>query len=188
MDHFIDIAKKQFPNIKMYPVANYHSIDNFVQHESCETNDVQILYDGEVGSQDIGHAICINYQASSQNVLVYDSQMSEKLEPKQEEIIRKLYPFKKGIVFKKPKTTQGLIHTDPIFTIMYATMLLLNTDPSKNDLKLNTVFGEEALYMRLHILDMFANEKLSLMKNEHKIRTMISNITAPSCLNSRVKE
>lgn len=107
MDYFIEIATKQLRNIKMYPVGTYHSIEQFKEHNSTKTNDVQILYDGEIGSKQEGHAVCIYYQASSQNVLVYDSLVANKLDSTHMRIIRRLYPFNKGIVFQTPKFVQG---------------------------------------------------------------------------------
>lgn len=166
----------------MYPVG----IEKFEEHNSSKTKDVQVLYN--VKSEELSHAICIFYQPSNQKVLVYDSLMKNKLEPRQKEIISQLYPFKTDIVFMKPKTIQGYTHqTDAVFAMIYATMLLLGNDPCNHDFKLNTVSGDETLYMRLHILNMFANRKLSLMKNEHKIHTIISKIAGSSCINPKVK-
>lgn len=149
----------------MYPIDAYHFIEKFTEHNSSK-NDIQILYDGKPGSKELGHALCLFYQASSQQVLIYDSMVTEKLDLTHKKIIRKLYPFNKGIVFQQPKFVQGKTITCKIFAIIYATMLLLGKDPDKNDFKLNIVTGEETLYMRLNILNMFVNRKLSLAENK----------------------
>lgn len=185
MDYFIDIARKQLSNIKMYPVGTYHSIEQFEQHNSSKTDDVQILYDGEVGSKELGHVLCIYYQASSQNVLVYDSLVTLQLDSTHEVIIRKLYPFNKGIVFEQPKFVQGRTQSCAVFAIMYATMLLLNADPSKIDFKLNKVSGEETLYIRLHILNMFVKQKLFLIEDKQHSGSRFRKIA--SCISPKVK-
>lgn len=186
MDYFIEIATKQLRNIKMFPVGTYHFIDRFEQHNSSKTNAIQILYEGEIGAKDLGHAICIYYQASSQNVLVYDSLVTHKLDSTHKKIIRKLYPFSKGIVFVQPKFLQDNSKTCAVFAIMYATMLLLGDDPCKNDFKLNTISGDETLYMRLHILKMFVRQKLVLSEDKHYSTSMISKIAG--CITPKVKK
>lgn len=118
------------------------------------------------------HAMCIYYQASSQNVLIYDSMdpmiYKNSLDPTQKKILNILYPFKKEIHFIEPKTYQDQSPSCAIFAIMYATMLLLNKDPAKIEIKLNHIHGDDTLHMRLHILKMFAERKLTLMDEMKK--------------------
>lgn len=156
---------EQFPSIRIYNLFSYScSAMHFESHRSSEINDVQI-FSGETGPSDEPHAICVYYQASSRNVLVYDSSMFERLTSKELEIIDKLYPFKKEIIFMKSKTLQSVTPTCAVFSTIYANMLLLGSDPSEHSFKLNEVYGDDTLYMRLHILNMLANRKLTLMKN-----------------------
>lgn len=163
INFFIKLAIEQFPKIKMYSIDDFDSVDNFKSHNSSKKNDVQISY-GYMRPRTNPHAICLFYHADSKEVRVYDSSMFEKLDSKQLEIIARLYPFNKGIVYKTPKTRQGFNPTCGVFATIYATMLLLGIDPEKTEIKLNRVHGDETLYMRLHILNMFGNRKLTLMK------------------------
>lgn len=163
IDFFTKIAMEQFRKIKMYSINDFHSVDSFKPHSSSKKNDVQISF-GYMRPRSNPHAICLFYHADSKEVRVYDSSMFEKLDSKQLEIIAKLYPFNKGIVYKTPKTRQHLTNTCAVFAIIYATMLILGDDPEKTEFKLNRVHGDDTLYMRLHILNMFANRKLILMK------------------------
>lgn len=64
------------------------------------------------------------------------------------------------VIFIKPKTVQNDNTSCGLFTIAYATTLMLNEDPTKFSLKLNNIRGDQGLYLRLHILKMFANRKL----------------------------
>lgn len=165
MDLFIEIAMEQFEYIKMYPVTTFHSKEKYLPYNnSSKTDDVQILYSGEIGAKGPGHAICIYYHASTQKVLIYDSAMNNELDPNGEEIIRKLYPFNTGIIFRTPKTQQGEARNCAVYAIIYATALLLGTDPIEFAFRANYVYGEDGLYMRMHILNMFANRKLVLMQ------------------------
>lgn len=171
----------------MYPVTAYHSIEKVKQHSSSKTNDVQIFHDGEIGAMDLGHITCIYYQASSQKVLVYDSLLTHKLNSIQKEIIRKLYPFNKGIEFETPKFLQDKTQNGcGVFAIMYATILLLNADPSEIDFKFNTVLGDTTIYMRLHILNMFVKQKLFLIEDKKHSTSMFSKMVG--CISTKVKK
>lgn len=163
IDFFADLAMEQFPGIKFYYLHDYDDVLNYKPHSSTTINDVQILY-GFPGPYEGAHALCIYYQASSQNVLVYDSSTFENLDPTQRQIVDRLYPFKRDIVYVTPKTRQDETPTCAIFSVIYATMLLLGYDPVDYGFRLNELYGDDTLYMRLHILNMFANRKLTLMK------------------------
>lgn len=147
----------------MYRLSDYKMVKNYKPHQSSEIDDVQILYSSSMGPNHEPHAVCIFYQASSKNVLVYDCAMYRTLDPNQLAIVNRLYPFKNEIKFAIPKTIQGKNKAGGPFVIMYATMLLLKIDPDNTAIRLNNVHGDEALYMRLHILNMFANRRLTSM-------------------------
>lgn len=153
---------KQFPGITMYPIDYSKTVEKFQPHKSSQIDDVQILV-GIFGPSECAHAICIYYQASSQNVLIYDSldpmiYNKNLLHSTQKITIDILYPFKKDIIFVEPKTYQTESPSCAIFA-----MLLLKEDPGITKIKLNHVHGDDTLYMRLHILKMFAARKLTLM-------------------------
>lgn len=97
---------EQFPRIKMYPTATYHSVHDFEPHNAIRSNDVQIFYSGKLDSTIAGHAVCVYYHAYNQKIIVYDSIMS-KLDPTHRKIIAKLYPYNQGIEYEEPKSLQG---------------------------------------------------------------------------------
>lgn len=164
IDLFANIAMEQFPGIRFYHVIDYYSTRDFKPHRSSKINDVQIFI-GNTDINDGAHAICVYYEASSKNVLIYDSSMWKRLDSKQLEIIDTLYPFKNDIVFMEPKSLQFDAPTCAVFSTIYANMLLLGSDPSKVGFKLNEVYGDSTLYMRFHILKILSNRKLTLMEN-----------------------
>lgn len=147
----------------MYYLDAYDSVENFTPHKSKEANDVQIVYTGGLDRSVPGHVICMVYNATRQTVRLYDSRMRIKFTPKLLHIIHRLYPYNKGISIKKPIATQGNSDTGAIFSIIYATMSLLGQNPAKDPIYLNQVHGDKTLYMRMHIMNMFANRKLALM-------------------------
>lgn len=153
---------EQRKEIKMYRLFDYKKVHNYKPHKSIDIDDVQILYSPSMGPKEEPHAVCIYYQASSQNVLVYDCAMYNSLDPNQLKIVNRLYPFKKEIIFMQPKTVRSDRLCGP-FVVVYATMLLLKGDPAKIPIRLNHVHGDETLYMRFHILNMFANRRLTMM-------------------------
>lgn len=155
----------RLPNTKKYRLNAYENVQNYKPHRSSEIDDVQILYSQGMRPNHGPHALCIYYQASSQTVRVYDSAMYKSLDPTQQIIVERLYPFRKDIDFIEPKSRQHKTPTCGIFAIIYANMLLLGADPADTEFKLNNVHGDDTLYMRLHILNMFVNRKLALMEN-----------------------
>lgn len=158
--HFITIVSEQLPEFKLYEVPNYHNVGNYKPHLS-KTDDVQILY----GEGAVGHVICIEYKASSRTLHVYDSLMQKTLDTTQLTIIQRLYPnVNDRIVYEQPKTIQTDNTSCGVFAILYATTLMLKKDPVDTAFKLNNVHGDETLYMRIHILKMFAHRKLQLFQ------------------------
>lgn len=156
-------------NITMYPI-NVPGKVQYKEHYSKDVDDVQILFDYiPLGCQDVagnsisGHTKCIHYKASVQKVYVYDSGLSGTLSQSERQIINILYPFNKGFSFKRPKTVQDCHYpTCVIFSIAYATMLLLGENPTEEEIRLNEVHGDETLYMRIHLLNTFVNRKLKI--------------------------
>lgn len=129
-------------------------------HSSNDTDDVQILFGGS-GGESIGHWICINYKISNQNIYVYDSFYGQHLNPTQEKINFLLYPYHQDVVYVDPKTYQKGATSCGIFAIFYATNLLLGKAPENIKPKLNHVYGDQSLYMRLHVMRMFASRQLA---------------------------
>lgn len=163
IDYFLEIAMEEFPHLKMYRRhRNSSDYEHYQLHESADIDDVQILFGGSSDPSVMGHWFCIRYEATSRKVLVYDATMKDILEPIHRKIIHRLYPYRSGIAFRKPKTIQTDETSCGLYSIIYATTIILGEEPAKYDLKLNYVLGDESLYMRLHILKMFAHRKLAL--------------------------
>lgn len=160
--HFITIVSEQLSEFKLYHVLNYHRVEHYKPHLN-ESDDVQILYGKGTDKGAIGHVICIRYRASSSTLHVYGSLMKKTLDPTQLKIIHRLYPkVNNRIIYKQPKTLQTDNTSCGIFAILYATTLMLKKDPVDTAFELNNVHGDQTLYMRMHILKMFAHRKLTL--------------------------
>lgn len=126
-------------------------------------NDIQILFGGAGGEDNIGHWKCIQYRADTRKVYVYDSLYSTMVDEVQQNIIFHMYPItEEDIIFVKPKYLQSGATSCGIHSIFYATTMLLGKDPSEVKVKINEIRGDKSLYMRLHVLKMFANKKLAL--------------------------
>lgn len=163
INYFVDIVNEHFNAQRMYYEFNYQIIDNYNPYNSTEIDDVQILYGGIVRIGAVGHWICTYYKASTQQLYVYDSLNRKFLTPVQNVIVRRLYPQRKGhIIYAKPKDTQRDDTSCGMFSIYYATTLLLEQNPEDINIKMNHVYGDSSLYMRLHLLKMFANRKLAM--------------------------
>lgn len=133
---------------------------NLKVHSSNVTDDVQILFGG-AGGERIGHWICINYKVSNRNIYVYDSLYGKHLNPTQKEIALLLYPYHQNVVYVDPKYYQKDGTSCGIFSIFYATNLLLGKNPARIKPRLNNVYGDKSLYMRLHVIRMFVNHQLA---------------------------
>lgn len=167
---FTKIAMKQLDNITMYPLNVFGNVQ-YKEHYSKTVNDVQIIFDyiksvrhDVAGNLIYGHSKCIYYKASVKKVYVYDSAMTKNVTQREGQIINILYPFNKGILFKRPKIVQDHHPTCGIYTIAYATMLLLGQDPTKTEIRLNEVHGDKTILMRIHLLNMFVNRKIKSFK------------------------
>lgn len=161
VDRFAKLVRDE-TNMKMYPVDDQGKV-KFRKH-NISNDDVQILYGLGFDANDPneGHAICIYYRAFTQRIEVYDSAQHGWLSGEQLNAIRKLYPKNTPIDFKVPRTVQGHSPTCAIFATAYATMLILNHDPEQTPISLNTIYGDDTLFMRIHLLNMLANRQLAL--------------------------
>lgn len=147
---------------------------------SKRKDDVQILYSGpneqtsdtgaDVELGGVGHWVCIHYQAATRTIFVHDSLFLKHLSPHQMDVIKILYPKRKGeIIFVPPKYTQTEYISCGLFAIFHATTILLGLDIEHCDLALNYVNGDTTLYMRLHVLKMFANRQLDVFPSSEDI-------------------
>lgn len=165
INHFVAVVNDEKLNYHMYYEFNFQmrhepEFSNLKVHSSNNTDDVQILFGG-VGGESIGHWICINYKVSNQNIYVFDSFYGKHLNPTQEEIAFLLYPYHQDVVYVDPKFYQKDVTSCGIFAIFYATNLLLGKNLANIKPRLNNIYGDQSLYMRLHVMRMFANHQLA---------------------------
>lgn len=168
--YFTDIVNEQFQTQKMYCEMNYLLVmDKYKPYISKEKDDVQVFFGSLISfkSTGINPWICTYYKASTRKLYVYDSLYRKYLNKSQQEIIKHLYPKRQGkIIYVKPKNIRIDGKSCGLFAIFYATTLLLGQKPEDSDIKINDVYGDPGLYMRLHILKMFANRKLALFSSK----------------------
>lgn len=82
----------------------------------------------------------------------------------QEDFINKQFPDRTGpILYEESTTAYAMPAASGIYAMIYATTLLHGKDPAKITFKLNYGYGDECLFMRLHLLKIFANKKLDVM-------------------------
>lgn len=167
IDMFTDLVT-EVTSKKMYHLDT--DLNDYQTHSPRTIDDVQLIYGTYFHNTQYWamihvtyHSVCILYKAISRTVHVYDSAMDYRLDDRQLNIISELYPYNLGIIFERPTALQNHHPTCAIFAITYATMLLLGADPKNTSIRLNKVHGDETLYMRMHILNMLATRKLSLM-------------------------
>lgn len=79
-------------------------------------------------------------------------------------MIHKQFPEKSlPIIYEKSKTSPPEPSATGVYAMIYAATSLMGEEPSKIKFKLNHGHGDKSLYMRLHLLKIFANRRLSAM-------------------------
>lgn len=159
---FVEIANEQFPTRKMYHEFKMRDLDNY-EAVGENNDDIQILSNGEMERDVVGHWICVRYKGATQTVYVYDSLFRKRLNMEQKEIIQQLYPKRNGsIVYFQQEYVQTDYTSSGIFAMFYASILLMGEDPKTHAISLNHVIGDPSIFMRLSLLEMFANHQLAL--------------------------
>lgn len=160
----IDIAFNQNPEL----------YELFVKPRT-DTDDVQVFYGGALNRANaIGHYICVFYKHSERRVYIYDPLMLKTLLDTQRKIINYLYPMAKYLRYVKPKTKQPDSTSCGVFSIAYATSLILGKDPKHTPLKLGRQ-GDRSMAMRDHLKKILQDEKLSLFPQVRKVRFTENN-------------
>jgi len=171
VDKFIALANSQKSGNQMIsticaqdPTEEYE----FYKQTDVESSldDIQIIFEGEAGDENIGHFICIFYEAERQIVFVYDSLYRKKLSRRALKILRARYPNYVGYVFILPKTTQPDGQTCGVFAIAYATSLLYGVDPAKYELYLNPACIDSTKDLRMHLSNMLRNNDITLFPSD----------------------
>lgn len=137
-------------------------------HASKGTDGLRILSASRIGPQKEHNWICIRYNSYTKRLHVYDNDITKSIlkydVPIQENIFNKMFPYKvEPIVYDKSKTCEADPASNGIYAIIYAATALNGEDPAKIKFHTNDMYGDPTLYMRLHILKMFANNRVSSM-------------------------
>lgn len=170
IDFIMEIAAHQFKDYTVLKMWQTSNTDAFVPEHDLNKNDIQILYKGvESLQQTLGHYVCVRYKesiAGGRSLLVFDSSKVKSLNDSQKKVLAKRYKNIKPI---KPKLYTEQSDNTPcgIFALAYATSCFFNQNPMDISYKLNQVFGDEALYMRIHLLQILKSGILSKFMEEY---------------------
>lgn len=163
---FIELVNKKYNGtFEMADILLYQVPEFYKELAKNATDDVQILYGGRINDvKAIGHYICIFYKHTERRVYIYDSLFTQRLTDTQQQIVKFLYPLAKYQRFVKPKTLQPDSTSCGVFSIAYATTLILGRDPKHTSFKLNggSLFGDRSMSMRHHIKQMLTSGYVSL--------------------------
>lgn len=159
IEMFLNVAGK-LTNRTMISVAcaqieGVYAREDF--HKYIDEDDLQILFDGNFN--DVGHYICVYYKAADRTVYVFDSMKFEYLSKDIKQIIDDRYPDT-PVKYIRPKTKQPDGCSCGVFSIAYATHLILGLDPAITSLKLDKNFGKRTVSLRKHIAKMITHKKL----------------------------
>lgn len=179
MTAFLNVANSS--GLCVQPMAETlfaENIDQYEYYSTINTDGVQIIYQGNIGINSIGHFICIHYNLSLQTVFIYDPLytghgyvdnpriLNRRINAKTREIIRKLYPHHIRRVVSRPNTTQLDLKSCGVFAIAYATTILLGYDPTTYPLKLGTSQepqnSDQSTDLRYHLANIIQNNQLQL--------------------------
>lgn len=125
---------------------------------SRNVDDIQILYVGNVGPNEIGHYICIHYRSMNRTLYVSDPMASRECLNDYMDVVRRRYPYALEIEFRRAKTLQPDFVSCGVFACAYATTIVLNKDPSTYPLKLDP----EVAALREHLASMLEENELRL--------------------------
>lgn len=165
INYFIEMVNREYNGtFEMADILLYQVPEFYKELAKNSTDDVQILYGGRVNDlKAIGHYICLFYRHNERRVYIYDSLVTRRLTETQHQIVKYLYPLVKYLRYVTPKTKQLDSSSCGIFSIAYATTLILGQDPKYTSLKLDSSSsGDLSMPLRLHLKEMLINEKLSL--------------------------
>lgn len=80
-------------------------------------------------------------------------------------IIRKIFPQKDlPIIYEKSRFAQATPASSGVWALAYAATVLNGEDPTKIKFEMNHIHGDKSLPMRLHIMKIFSDRKLSAFK------------------------
>lgn len=165
INYFIEMINREYNGtFEMADILLYQVPEFYKELAKNSTDDVQILYGGRVNDlHAIGHYICLFYRHNERRVYIYDSLVTKRLTDTQRQIVKYLYPLLQYIRYVTPKTKQVDSSSCGIFSIAYATTLILGQDPKYTSLKLDNLSrGDRSMPLRLHLKEMLTSEKLSL--------------------------
>lgn len=152
----IAAIKFDFNMIRLYEMNAAH-LTHTPKHD-LNKDDVRVLYDGNYeetqSALSLGHYICAKYEKSSGMLYYYDT-MYSKLDKSTEKVLKYFYsdkvPTQVQLGYKqRDQRSCGL------YALANAYTLLSNKKPENLPFKVNDVFGDEALHLRLHFMEVLA--------------------------------
>lgn len=164
INYFLDIAAEQFPKTKI------HRVKNLEPHNQKTVDGLRIMCAGRIGPANVPNWICIKYNSYTKKLHVYENVdistiHKSNVQPIQEHIINVMFPKKEGpISYDDSITPKAEPESSGLYAIIYATTLLMDEDPTTIKFQMNDMYGDQGLYMRLNILKIFANRRLTSLK------------------------
>lgn len=165
----------------MQPMADtllVQRIEEYTHYSTTTTNGVQIIFQGNIGSNNIGHYVCVHYVLNRQTVYIYDSlyngsgfvddpkHKTHKINANTRKVIHTLYPQHLHRVVVRPRTTQPDLKSCGVFAIAYVTTVLFNLNPAIYSLKLGASqlpqSYDQSIDLRFHLANIIQNENLQV--------------------------
>lgn len=167
VDVFMSMVNRNtaFDMITVLAMQSDWSLEHYERPpEEAHLDDVQILFEGLAGPQNLGHFICIHYRSEERKIYVYDSLYWQRISQNSLNILDIRYPgYSKPLQFVKPKTKQPDGISCGVFASAYATTIILNENPAEYRLLLGSDRDyDTTLFLREHLADMLERNELSL--------------------------
>lgn len=149
----------------MYPVCYAQRPERYKKLMVIQ-NDLQILFNGDIKEDAIGHYIVAHFINSENVVKIYDSlhgtgNHGRELEEDTRNILSRIYPGKRYELIK-PATLQPDGLSCGVFAIAYATTIILERDPATYHLRLCLNERNQTRELRNHIKTMYESRQLLL--------------------------
>jgi hypothetical protein len=167
---------------KMITVLQMQNPELYVWDKNeAKRDDVQIIFEGKAGGNNIGHYICIHYKVKDHMVYIYDSLHHQTIAQTTLDIIHLRYQKidpKVSYEFVEPRTRQRDAVSCGVFAIAYATTILLGQDPAKYPLSLKTGPAKyQTSLLRNHLAKMIEKSELSLFPRERDCRVIVEKLS-----------
>lgn len=160
MEAFMNIVNRNYPQYHMETTL-YAQRRHLYYREPVFIDDVQVLFLGRV--ENVGHYVCIHYVAGERILYVYDPLGSSDSADSYNTILRRRYPQLSRIVYRRPRVLQPDYISCGVFSLVYATTVILGGDPTETDLQLNSMnTRDNTMILRQHLANSIESRQLTL--------------------------